>query len=323
MNDQSPDDNSQSDCSAAPSFTELSRQQCEELLRRHRVGRLAYTLHDRVQLVPIHFVYDEGWIYGRTGTGGKLNTLERNKSVAFEIDQSDSLFSWKSVVVHGAFYFIGQGGDADEQLFKHAVGLMRKLIPGTLDEIDPVPFRNQLFRIHAAEISGRAAVSSGGEVREPSGLPRSASAGQPEADTRLLYNVSAAVGMVLGESASRVNIVASDGVVILGGSLDDFTKRRAVEDAVRNVNGVQAIVQQIETDWQRGTKQTPAELGLGAVRAIEKTALSGAHTLKVVIENGWLRLDGATASDADRRAVLSALHEVQGIHGVIDRTDRG
>ncbi|MDQ3242684.1 MAG: pyridoxamine 5'-phosphate oxidase family protein, partial [Gemmatimonadota bacterium] len=257
MQDRQDEDSSESDCSAAPSFIELDRQRCEELLRRHRVGRLAYTLHDRVQIVPIHFIYDDGWIYGRTSVGGKLNTLERNKSVAFEIDQSDGVFSWKSVVVHGAFYFIGRGAEADEQVFKHAVGLMRKLIPETLDEVDPVPFRNQLFRIHASEITGRAALSSGGEVREPSALPRSASIGQPEADTKLLDQVTAAVRVVMGDSASQLSIDASGGVVVLGGRLDDFTSRRAVEDAVKQVDGVLAIVQQIETDVRRGAKLTP------------------------------------------------------------------
>ncbi len=303
-----------------PNILELDPQQCEELLRRHSVGRLAFTLHDRVQIVPIHFVYDEGWVYGRTA-GGKLGTLQRNKSVAFEVDESDGIFSWKSVVVHGPFYLIGRGADADEQVFERAVALLRQLIPDTLEDNDPVPFRNQLFRINAAEITGRAAVPSGGEIREPDTLPRSAVAGRPEADAKLLEEVLQAVATILGDSASSLDIGVSDGVVLLSGMLHEPASRRAVEDAVKALDGVLAVVQQIETGVPRRRQRTPAELGGNAARAMRHLGSPEGANLKVVVENGWLRLEG-TAANANRQKALDALHEIPGIRGVIDRTDR-
>ena len=73
---------------------------CLALLARNHVGRLAYAHHSHVQIEPLNYVYADGWLYGRTSPGAKLDaTGESWWPVAFEVDEIDSLFSWRSVVV--------------------------------------------------------------------------------------------------------------------------------------------------------------------------------------------------------------------------------
>ncbi|MEO8575785.1 MAG: pyridoxamine 5'-phosphate oxidase family protein [Gemmatimonadales bacterium] len=149
----------------SPRFGELTRPQCEQLLRRARVGRLAYSLHDRVDIAPIRFVFDGVWVYGRTAPGGKLASILTNRWVALEIDEHRGAFDWLSVVVHGSFYLLvpdpGAAGDAD------GTALIKKYFPRALGADDPTPFRNQFFRIHVSEITGRYAEPTGGSRREP------------------------------------------------------------------------------------------------------------------------------------------------------------
>ena len=57
---------------AAPLFKTLSREECESVLLRNNVGRIAFALHDRVSILPIHYVFLNGWVYGRTAAAGKL-----------------------------------------------------------------------------------------------------------------------------------------------------------------------------------------------------------------------------------------------------------
>ena len=54
---------------AAPTFRELSARESTALLRRNHVGRMAFAFHNRVDIVPIHYVYSGGWVYGRTSLG--------------------------------------------------------------------------------------------------------------------------------------------------------------------------------------------------------------------------------------------------------------
>jgi uncharacterized protein len=142
-----------------PRIRTLTRDACELILRRNHVGRLAYARKNHIDIEPVHYVYGEGWIYGRTSPGAKMEMIGRSWwPVAFEVDEVENLFRWRSVVVHGGFYSLHpHGAAADEQIWKEAVELLRTLVPETLRENDPVPERTVVFRIAAQEVSGREA----------------------------------------------------------------------------------------------------------------------------------------------------------------------
>lgn len=138
---------------------ELGHDDIIAILARNRVGRIAFSARDRVDIEPIHYVYSDGWIYGRTSRGTKLATIERNRWVAFEVDEVHSMSEWRSVVVHGAFYVLESDpvSPAAEQTWERALELLRRLQPGTLTRDDPVPYRDVLFRIAVQEATGRCA----------------------------------------------------------------------------------------------------------------------------------------------------------------------
>lgn len=141
-----------------PSFRSLDGAECEALLSAHHVGRLAFSHHDTVDIEPIHFAYSGGWIYGRTGEGTKLRALAHNCWVAFEVDEVDALFEWRSVVVKGALYLLSPNGDGPLRgVWEQAAALMQRIVPEALSPDDPTPERTVLFRIRAAQVTGRQA----------------------------------------------------------------------------------------------------------------------------------------------------------------------
>src|SRR6478672_13615462 len=86
-----------------PTIRALRGDEAEALVARNQVGRIAFSLHDRVDVEPIHYVYDAPWIFGRTSAGAKLLTLEHNQWCAFETDEVLGMFDWQGVVVKGPF----------------------------------------------------------------------------------------------------------------------------------------------------------------------------------------------------------------------------
>ena len=139
-----------------PRFHELSAHDSLRLLDRNRVGRMAFSLHDRVDIEPLHYVYRDGWIYGRTGIGSKLVMLAHHPWCAFEVDEVRGIFDWDSVVVKGSFSILDpELGSRDH--YERALAGLRALIPATFDPADPVPERAILFGINASEITGRSA----------------------------------------------------------------------------------------------------------------------------------------------------------------------
>lgn len=145
-----------------PRFRELDRRACEAILAKHSVGRLAFALHDRVDIAPLHYALVDGWIYGRTSLGAKLNSVAHNRWVAFEVDEVDGPFDWRSVVVHGAWYHWDSAPPAEQATWERGIEALRRLVPGTLEASDPVPFRTVVFRVHLAEVTGRECTSSRG-----------------------------------------------------------------------------------------------------------------------------------------------------------------
>jgi len=141
-----------------PIFYELTSAQALDMLSRHSVGRLAFAFRDRVDVEPISYLFRDGWIYARTSPGTKLTVVEHNPWVAFEIDEVDGRFDWRSVVVHGTIYFLDpSGGDRDRESYAAALEVMRTVDADVLTAADPTPQRSALFRIHADSIVGRAA----------------------------------------------------------------------------------------------------------------------------------------------------------------------
>jgi nitroimidazol reductase NimA-like FMN-containing flavoprotein (pyridoxamine 5'-phosphate oxidase superfamily) len=140
-----------------PIFYELPPAEALQLLTSHRVGRLAFTFRDRVDIEPISYLYSDGWVYARTSPGTKLEVVRHNPWVAFEIDDVESRYDWRSVVIHGTIYFLdGSGGDRERETYETALKLMRTVDAELLTSDDPTPHRSTLFRIHADRIIGRA-----------------------------------------------------------------------------------------------------------------------------------------------------------------------
>jgi len=147
----------------APTIRALDRRECEEILARNHVGRLAYTRENRVDIEPLHYVHHDGWLYGRTSQGHKMDAMGYTWSpVAFEVDEIEEIFRWRSVVVHGGFYTIpGDGAEWEREEWRRGVELLRELIPETLSSGDPVAHRTVIFRIAVQDVTGREATPGG------------------------------------------------------------------------------------------------------------------------------------------------------------------
>jgi nitroimidazol reductase NimA-like FMN-containing flavoprotein (pyridoxamine 5'-phosphate oxidase superfamily) len=139
-------------------FAALDDAACAALLARRHIGRIAYSFHDRVDVEPISYAYEDGWIYGRTAPGSKLTTIHHSPWVAFQVDDIRGPLDWDSVVAHGTFYTLApEGTPVDRRAWRAARAAAKRLLPEAWTDEDPAPFRTIPFRIHVAEMTGRSA----------------------------------------------------------------------------------------------------------------------------------------------------------------------
>jgi uncharacterized protein len=138
-----------------PSFRSLSPAECRIVLGRNSFGRLGHTLYDHVGIEPMQYIYRDNAIWGRTAPGMKTRVVERNPRVAFQVDEVEGVFRWRSVVVRGEFEMLSAVGPEHRLRDWHrALGIIREAMPETFTDQDPVPFRTILFRIAIATTSG-------------------------------------------------------------------------------------------------------------------------------------------------------------------------
>ena len=140
------------------SIRELTPEEITAFLDAQFVGRMAYIEHDHVDIVPIHYVHEDGWLYGRTSFGPKLIQLAHRHWVAFEVDEVRDPWHWTSVVLRGTFHPLDPyGPEHEREAHAHAAAVLRRRFPESFGDGDPVPHRQVLFRIHVDEATGRAA----------------------------------------------------------------------------------------------------------------------------------------------------------------------
>ncbi|MEK7402731.1 MAG: pyridoxamine 5'-phosphate oxidase family protein, partial [Gemmatimonadota bacterium] len=136
------------------------QRQVEFVLARNSVGRIAFAHDGRVELMPVHYVYQNGSIIGRISLGTKYLNWLVVRDVVFEVEEVLGLFDWRSVVMRGAVTLLRARGTDDERAkFNHAVDAIRTLIPGAFTEHDPTPDRRFIFRIDPTETTGREATT--------------------------------------------------------------------------------------------------------------------------------------------------------------------
>lgn len=142
----------------------LERESMTELLTRHHVGRMAFSLHDHLSIVLANYLFSDGWIYSRMEMGSDLVTLLHNRWVAFEVDEVDGLYDWRTVSVNGSVQFLSDGPTASEASdFKKASELIQSVVPSVFTPADPMPQRVQLFRIFVDQMTGTEARSNAGD----------------------------------------------------------------------------------------------------------------------------------------------------------------
>src|SRR5215475_10998706 len=113
-----------------PIFRALRPAESRAVLRRNHVGRLCFLNRGRVDVEPVHYVLGDGWLFMRSAAGAKLDALARVPYVAFEVDEIEAAFEWRSVVLHGTVYPLTPDGPRIElRELDRALRALRTFMP--------------------------------------------------------------------------------------------------------------------------------------------------------------------------------------------------
>jgi len=136
---------------------ELATSECEEILQRHRFGRLGVRDAEGVYIVPLSFAYDDHAVFAHAPLGRKVSLMRRWPHVAFQVDEVEDAAHWRSVLVQGRFEELRENGEQ-----AHARLLLVRAFEGNPMSVTAGHGHRThladaiLFRIRVEEMSGRA-----------------------------------------------------------------------------------------------------------------------------------------------------------------------
>lgn len=107
----------------------LSSSECIKLLEKSRFGHLACSIKDEIYLVPITFVYEDGYIYSHSKVGKKIEIMRKNSKVCVQVEDVQDFFRWQSVILWGHFEELA--GDIATMAMRH---LIKKIIEKERDQ---------------------------------------------------------------------------------------------------------------------------------------------------------------------------------------------
>ncbi len=72
-------------------FGNLNKDEIEEVLKHHLIGRIGCYAFDTTYIVPISYGYDGESIYCHTYEGLKITMMRKNPRVCFEVDTMENM----------------------------------------------------------------------------------------------------------------------------------------------------------------------------------------------------------------------------------------
>jgi osmotically-inducible protein OsmY len=116
--------------------------------------------------------------------------------------------------------------------------------------------------------------------------------------------------------AAEIGVTAKDGIVTLTGAVDSYAKKIEAEEAAKRVIGVKALVEKIEVKFPDAWKKTNAEIAKEVLDALKASYSVPNDKVTVIVENGWVTLDGELSWNYQKEAAKHAVNYLTGVKGV-------
>src|SRR6516165_6934868 len=81
----------------------ISQPECEQLLSRVSIGRLACSFNDQPYVVPVCFAYEPERLYVFSTLGKKIEWMRQNPKVCLQVNEIANPSNWISVVINGTY----------------------------------------------------------------------------------------------------------------------------------------------------------------------------------------------------------------------------
>jgi osmotically-inducible protein OsmY len=118
--------------------------------------------------------------------------------------------------------------------------------------------------------------------------------------------------------ATDIAVAVKNGVVTLSGFVRSYSEKMEAEAAAKRVDSVVGLANDLEVRPHTSDQRPDPELAREAVAAIKSQLPFSWHQVKVVVDKGWITLEGQVEWNHQREGAERAVRRIKGIKGVIN-----
>jgi osmotically-inducible protein OsmY len=117
---------------------------------------------------------------------------------------------------------------------------------------------------------------------------------------------------------SAIAVAVKEGVVTLSGTVANFSQKLNAERTVKRVFGVKGVAEELTVQVPDSDQRSDADIAHSALSVLRFNVAVPADRVKVVVESGWITLEGELEWQYQRAAAQNSVKYLLGVKGVIN-----
>lgn len=120
-------------------------------------------------------------------------------------------------------------------------------------------------------------------------------------------------------NAAHVGVSVKDGIITLTGHVPSFAEKYAAERVAKRVYGVKAVADELDVKLPGSAVRTDEDVAVACVGALQADYAVPDGAIKVLVNNGWVTLEGQIDWRYQKDAAVRAVRNLTGVKGVSDK----
>jgi osmotically-inducible protein OsmY len=118
---------------------------------------------------------------------------------------------------------------------------------------------------------------------------------------------------------AEIGVAVKNGVVTLSGFVDTYAQKYAAARAAERIHGVRAVADDLSVKLPKSFVRSDTDVAHAAVSALKWDVEVPDNRIQVLVDDGWVSLDGGVDWQFQRSAAEKAVRYLTGVKGVINR----
>lgn len=117
-------------------------------------------------------------------------------------------------------------------------------------------------------------------------------------------------------NAAHIGVSAKNGVVTLSGHVPSYAEKYAAERAAKRVYAVKAVADELDVKLAGSSKRSDEDVAQACVTALTSNYMVPDDKVKVVVNKGWVTLEGEVEWPYQKEAAMEAVRYLTGVTSV-------